>query len=132
MTRVLVVQRDPAVAQRMTADLQSAGFEVEHCTGPAHEPCPIVGGLPCPLADRADVLLYDALIAGDGEGGHALIAELRDAYADLPVILTSADPRLAWVAREGPERVIPFVGYPDGKELVDAVETALGEQGLAV
>jgi hypothetical protein len=60
MTRVLVVQRDPSVADRMEADLRLAGYEVERCGGPQREECPVVGSMPCPLVDLADVLIYDA------------------------------------------------------------------------
>lgn len=132
MTRVLVVQRDPAVADRMEADLRQAGYEVERCGGPAREECPIVGSMPCTLVDRADVLVYDAWVAGDSDGGRRLVTELRDVYADLPVILTSADESLDWVEEEGPNRVTPFHGVPDARMLVDAVELALTEQGMAV
>jgi DNA-binding NtrC family response regulator len=97
MTRVLVVQRDPAVAERIAADLGRAGYETELCGGPEREPCPIGSELPCPLVDRADVLVYDAWVAGDSDGGHQLISHLRDVYADLPVILTSTTSSLDWV-----------------------------------
>ena len=39
MTRVLVVQRDPAVAEQMAASLRGAGYETELCGGPQREPC---------------------------------------------------------------------------------------------
>jgi DNA-binding NtrC family response regulator len=132
MTRVIVVQRDPAVGARIAADLRGAGYEIEQCDGPGHAPCPVIGGLPCPLVDRADVLLYDAWAAGDSAGGRRLVAELRDVYADLPVILTSADRSLDWVDEEGPNRVTAFEGHPTGEVLVAAVEQALADQGLAV
>jgi DNA-binding NtrC family response regulator len=132
MTRVLVVQRDPAVAERMAADLGRAGYETELCGGPEREPCPIGSELPCPLVDRADVLVYDAWVAGDSDDGHQLIAHLRDVYADLPVVLTSTSSSLDWVEREGPHRVLPLEGEPEPAALVDAIETALSDQGMAV
>jgi len=132
MTRVLVVQRDPAVADRMEADLRRFGYEVERCGGPEREQCPIAGSLPCTLVDRADVLVYDAWVAGDSDGGRRLISDLRELYVDLPVILTSADESLDWVEEEGPHRVIPFRTVPGARLLADAVEMALAEQGMAV
>jgi hypothetical protein len=132
MTRVLIVQRDPAVAARIAEDLGAAGYETELCGGPQHEPCPVVEALPCPLVDRADVLVYDAWVAGGSDAGEQLIAELRDVYVDLPVVLTSVDPSLDWVVREGPGRVFPLTGEPDARVLADTIETALADQGMAV
>ncbi len=132
MTHVLIVQRDPAVADQMAADLRRAGFETELCGGPRQERCPVVEDLPCPLVDRADVLVYDAFVAGDSEGGHRLVAHLRDVYADLPVVLTSAKASLPWVEGEGPERVFPLGDRPDPATLLAAIEMALSDQGMAV
>jgi CheY-like chemotaxis protein len=42
MTRVLVVQRDQAVAEQMAASLRGAGYETELCGGPGREPCPVI------------------------------------------------------------------------------------------
>lgn len=132
MTRVLVVQRDPAVAEQIIAGLSRAGYEIETCGGPEQEACPVIADLPCPLVDRADVLVYDAWVAGDSGSGHHLVSELREVYADLPVVLTSVDPSVEWAEREGPHRVIPLGTRPSEAELLEAVEAALGEQGMAV
>ncbi len=85
MTRVIVVDRDPAAAARRAAELQAVGYEVEQCGGPETQPCAILGDQPCPLADRADVLVYDAWAAGGSDAGRRLIAEVRETYPDLPV-----------------------------------------------
>lgn len=132
MTRVLVVQRDQAVAEQMIAELHRAGYVTESCGGPEAEPCPVAVDLPCPLVDRADVLVYDAWVAGDAEAGHHLISELRELYVDLPVVLTSADPSVDWVERDGPHRVIPLGSHPSTDELVAAIELAVTDQGMAV
>jgi hypothetical protein len=132
MTRVIVVDRDPAAAARRAAELQAAGYEVEQCGGPESQPCAILGDLPCPLADRADILVYDAWAGGDREGSRQLIAHLRDVYVDLPIVLTSVDDSVDWVDTEGPERVTPVRGQPTTEVLTAAIETALGEQGMAV
>jgi len=53
-------------------------------------------------------------------------------YADLPVVLTSVDPSVGWAEREGPHRVIPLGSRPTDTELIEAIEVALGDQGMAV
>lgn len=132
MTRVLVVQRDQAVAEQMAVDLRRAGYDTEMCGGPEVEPCPVIQDLPCPLVDRADVLVYDAWVAGGSEAGHRLVSELREVYVDLPVVLTSVDGSLDWVERDGPHRVVPLGPRPAIDDLVAAIELALTEQGMAV
>jgi hypothetical protein len=132
MTRAVVVDTDPARAQRHAAALRSVGYEVETCGGPGVEPCPVVGRLPCPLVDRADVLIFDARVAGEDGGGSRLVADLRDLYVDLPLILTSVDPGLDWVETEGRNRVTPLAGDPGPEQLLAAVEVALADQAMAV
>ncbi len=132
MTRVLVVQRDPATAERMVAILHGAGYETELCGGPGQEPCPVMGDMPCPLVDRADVLVYDAWVAGDSVGGQQLVSQLREVYVDLPVVLTSVDGSVGWAEREGPNRVTALGSQPADAELIAAIEVALGDQGMAV
>ena len=132
MTRVIVVNHDPAVAAEQAALLRSAGYEVELCGGPVALPCPVLEDLPCPLVDRADVLVYDAWAAGDSDGGRRLVGHLREVYADLPVVLTAVDDRLAWVETEGPGRVTPLSGRPSLEGLRQAIEGALADQGMAV
>ncbi len=132
MTRVVVVNHDPELAAEQAALLRAAGYEVEQCGGPLAEPCPVLSDLPCPLVDRADVLLYDAWAAGDSDGGRQLVNHLRDVYADLPVVLTSVDDRLQWVTTEGPDRVTPLTGRPTGEQLRAAIEHAIEDQGMAV
>lgn len=78
--------RDPGLAERQAETLRAAGYEVELCGDPLQDPCPAIKSLPCPLVDRADVLIYDALIA-DSDGGRQLVAELRETYVDPPVVL---------------------------------------------
>jgi 3-deoxy-D-manno-octulosonic-acid transferase len=132
VSRVVVVSRDPRVAARRAEMLRGAGFLVELCGGPAQEPCPVLGSLPCPLVDRADVLVYDAAVAGDGAASEQLVAEVRETYPDLPVVLTSVERGRDWVKTDGPHRVTPLAGDPSLEELVAAVQAALGDQGMAV
>ncbi len=132
MTRVVVVHRQPDVAAEQAAILRGAGYQVEVCGGPTNDPCPVVHDLPCPLADGADALVYEAWAAGDSDAGRQLVAHVRDLYADLPLVLTDVDGSLSWVETEGPERVTPLVGRPDGDALLGAVAAALADQGMAV
>jgi hypothetical protein len=132
MARVIVVHHDPRVAAEQAGMLRVLGYEVETCGGPAAEPCPVLDDHPCPIADGADVLVYDAWAAGDSDGGRQLVAHLRDLYADLPLVLTAVDGSLSWVEREGPERVIPLPERPDADRLAAAVAAALADQGMAV
>ena len=132
MSTVVVVNRDPHVAARHAQALRAAGHVVELCGGPQMEPCPVIGDLPCPLVDRADVLIYDAWVAGGSDAGCRLIADLRETYPDLPVVLTSVDGSLGWVETDGPHRVTPLAGDPSADELAAAVEAALADQGMAV
>ena len=85
-----------------------------------------------PLVDRADVLVYDAWVAGDAVGGQQLVSELREVYVDLPVVLTSVDQSVGWPERNGPHRVIPLGSRPSDTDLLEAIEIALGDQGMAV
>ena len=132
MTRVLVVHNDPAIADRVAANLQLAGYDTDTCLGPMDQQCPVVEGLPCPRADGSDVLVYDARVVGDAEGMRNLALHLRDVYADLPVVLTSVDDSAGWVTLDGPDRVVPVPLDADPTALREAVETALTEQGMAV
>jgi hypothetical protein len=132
MVRAVVVEGDVGEARRKADALRAAGYTVELCGGPEHDPCPVMGNLPCPLVDRADVLIYDAWVGGGGDYSRALVAEVRETYPDLPVVLTSVDPTSSWVETEGPRRVTPLRARPSGAELLAAVETALSDQGLAV
>jgi hypothetical protein len=132
MTTAVVVNSDPQMAARHVEALRSAGYIVETCGGPQQEACPVLGDLPCPLVDRADVLVYDAWVAGTSDAGRRLVAEVRETYPDLPVVLTSVGPGLDWVASEGPHRVTPLAGDASADDLRQAVEMALADQGMAV
>ncbi len=131
MTRVIVVHPDLAVATDEAAPLIQAGYAVNLCAGPIAHPCPVLSEQVCPLADAADVLVYDALVAGP-QGGPRLIAELREIYADLPVVLTVTGDVPSWVETSGPYRVTPIVRPFTHQQLISAIEGALADQGMAV
>jgi hypothetical protein len=130
MTRLLVVHPNPLIAWDRAAALEHAGYEVETCPGPADAACPILADQPCPLLDRADVLIYDAALGSAGEM-QFLVAHLRDAYADLPLVVIGPDAE-SWTELAGPRRVwrVPQVGTVG--QLAAVVEEALTEQGMAV
>lgn len=132
MVTAVVVNKDPRLAAKHAQALRAAGYTVELCGGPQQEPCPVAGDLPCPLVDRADVLVYDAWVAGGPDAGRQLIAELRETYPDLPVVLTSAGPGVNWVETEGPHRVTPLADDSSSSVLIAAVDAALADQGMAV
>jgi CheY-like chemotaxis protein len=132
MVRAVVVNQNARLAARHAAVLREAGYVVELCGGPSQDPCPLAGNLPCPLVDRADVLIYDAWIAGTADDSRLLITELRETYPDLPIVLTSANGRVDWIELEGPHRVTPVVANPTPEVLRAAVEVALADQGMAV
>ena len=132
MSTAVVVNKDHRLAATQAETLRAAGYVVETCGGPEQEACPVLGNLPCPLVDRADVLVYDAWVAGSSDAGRQLVTEMRETYPDLPIVLTSVDNELAWVEREGPHRVTPLAGEPEPEALLAAVEAALADQGMAV
>jgi hypothetical protein len=132
VVKAVVVSWDAWLVARDAETLRGAGYAVETCGGPRQEPCPVLGNLPCPLVDGADVLVYDAWAAGDSEAARRLIGEVRETYPDLPVVLTSVDSRIDWVVTEGPTRVTPVAADATPAELLAAVEAALADQGMAV
>lgn len=132
MVRAVVVNHDARLAEEHAAALRAAGYQVETCGGPDQDPCPVLAGLPCPLADRADVLVYDAWVAGGAAAARDLVTEVRETYPDLPIVLTSVEPGVDWVEVEGPHRVTPIAGQPSPDELCEAVGSALSDQGMAV
>ncbi len=125
MRRVLVVNHDLDLADQEVDSLRRAGYIVEQCSGPIRGPCPVLSGLPCPWADRADVLVYDVWATGDTDGGRQLIHELRTIHPEIPIVLTAPGIELDWVQTEGPDRVTPLVGALTGERLAAAIETAI-------
>src|SRR5450759_1214818 len=93
--RAALVSRDPATASRQAEVLRAAGYDVETCGGPQHEPCPVLGGLPCPMVDRADVLIYDAWVAGSADAGRPQHLGLAAGGGRVPADQGSPGPRLS-------------------------------------
>lgn len=129
VTRVLVVNHDIDLADEEVDALRRRGFDVTECGGPIGAHCPILAGLPCSLADGADVLVYDAFSTGEPDGARRLIEGLRDIHPDVPVVLTAAGIEPDWIETIGAHRVTPLVGTPTGARLAEAIETAIAKAG---
>lgn len=125
MTTVLVVNHDIDLEDQEAESLRRFGYEIEQCSGPTANTCPVLAGHPCGLADRADVLVYDAWASGDADGARALIDGLRDLHPDVPVVLTVPGIGLDWIEDEGPHRVVTLMGQPTGARLHEAIQRAL-------
>lgn len=139
MTRALVVQPDAAAASSDVAALACAGYVVEACSRRRLEGCPVLGGRPCRLVERADVLIYDTAVAPDRPSFRHLVDGLRGLYADKALVIASEPPglddddieptpeglRIAGLTRPG-RAIVRVVGRPSPDTLAYAVEEALG------
>jgi DNA-binding NtrC family response regulator len=125
MTRVLVVHHDLDLAGQEVDSLRRHGYEVNECSGPTRNQCPVLAGRPCDLAERADVLVYDVWASGDIDGSKTLIDNIRDIHPDTPVVLTSPGLDLAWEEDSGPHAVTTLRGQPTGDRLHEAIQVAL-------
>jgi hypothetical protein len=125
MTTVLVVNHDIDLADQEVESLRRFGYAVEQCSGPTANVCPVLAGRECTLAQRADVLVYDAWASGDAEGARTLINGLRDLHPDVPLVLTVPGLGLDWIEEEGPHRVVTLMGQPTGARLHESIQRAL-------
>jgi hypothetical protein len=130
MTRVLVVHHDLDLAGQEVDSLRRLGYDVIECGGPTWNQCPVLAGRRCDLAERADVLVYDAWASGDADGARALIEKIREIHPDTPVVLTSPGLALSWEADSGEHRVTSLLGQPTGARLHEAIQTALAAASL--
>lgn len=132
MTRVLLVHHDIDLADQESDSLRRHGYDVEQCLGPIGASCPILSGQECELADRADVLVYDAWATGEPDGARRLIEGLREIHPDVPVVLCASGIEPDWIDVAGLHRVTPLVGAPTGARLAEAIERALAQAALQV
>lgn len=132
MTRVLLVHHDIDLADQESDSLRRHGYDVEQCLGPIGASCPILSGHECELADRADVLVYDAWATGEPDGARRLIEGLREIHPDVPVVLCASGIEPDWIDVGGLHRVTPLVGAPTGARLAEAIERALAQAALQV
>jgi hypothetical protein len=128
MTRVLVIHHDIDLADQEVDSLRRRGFEVRQCMGPVGASCPILSGLPCDLAEAADVLVYDAFVTGEPDGAQTLIEGMREIHPEVPIVLVASGMEPAWMETAGAHGVTPLVGSPTGDRLAAAIEEALATQ----
>ena len=132
MTRVLVIHHDIDLSDQEVDSLRRRGYDTRQCLGPIGSSCPILSGLPCDLAEEADVLVYDAFVTGEPDGAQGLIEGMREMHPDVPIVLVASGMEPAWMETAGQHGVTPLVGLPTGERLAEAVEAALaGRQGPA-
>jgi hypothetical protein len=124
MTRALIVHHDIDLADQEVESLRRLGYEVEQCSGPTANTCPILNGGECHLADEADVMVYDAWASGDIEGSAELIIGLRRAHPEVPIVLTTPSVGFAWEPINDPG-VVELGGQPTGANLHAAIQQAL-------
>jgi hypothetical protein len=113
MRTIIIAQRDSQFADRLAAVLRDGGYRAVTCPGPWPPDLRCIrhdAGY-CPLAEAADLLIYDPdLVArGEDQQEHRLVEESAEAEADVPVLL-------AWPSDDEPTSVrgilerVPRVG----------------------
>ena len=115
------------LADQEVASLRRLGYVVEQCSGPTANTCPVLNGGRCALAERSDVLVYDAWASGDADGSTELIADLRRVHPDVPIVLTFPGIGLEGFDDEPAHGVVPLVGQPTGARLHEAIQVALAQ-----
>ncbi len=131
MPRALVVHHDIDLADQEADSLRRYGYEVVQCSGPSANTCPVLNGETCPLAEEADVLVYDAWASGDMDGAAELIDGLRRTHPDQPIVLTYPGIGLSNMDDEPADGVVPMFGQPTGANLHAAIVRALDAVGKA-
>lgn len=126
MTRALIVHHDIDLADQEVESLRRLGYEVDQCSGPTANTCPVLNGATCEMAANSDVLVYDAWASGDSDGSTELIAGLRRLHPDVPIVLTFPGMGLAGFDDEPTHGVVPLSGQPTGARLHEAIQEAIG------
>jgi hypothetical protein len=127
MTRALVVHHDIDLADQEVESLRRYGYEVEQCSGPSANTCPVLNGGRCAMADRSDVLVYDAFADGDIDGAQRLISDLRRVHSSVPIVLTFPGVGMTGFDDEPAHGVVPMYGQPTGANLHVAIQQAIAE-----
>ncbi|HLA15995.1 MAG TPA: hypothetical protein VJZ72_03755 [Candidatus Limnocylindrales bacterium] len=128
MTRALLVEHDPAVAERIAATLAMVGYAVDRCPGPTVACCPVLGGCGCTLVERADVLVYNVVDARFAAGDVRLSDELRSLYRDRALILLGPDSGRGAIDQPGGPGVVRLRNRADPERLALAIEDALADR----
>ncbi len=127
MTRALVVHHDIDLADQEVESLRRFGYEVEQCSGPTANTCPVLNGGTCALAEASDVMIYDAWADGDIDGATQLISELRRVHPQVPIVLTFPGVGMSGFDDEPAHGVVPLLGQPTGARLHEAIQRAISE-----
>ena len=130
---VLLVESDEAESRRLGRALEGAGYEVVACPGPSAPDYRCIGGREgyCPLVERADVVVLDPWLAGDEIGVGTSADTLVRLYAGrgrTVLLLGSA----GWLDPFIGGHIVGLGERPDAGELVDAVRSAPGAEGLVL
>ena len=125
MTRALVVHHDIDLADQEVESLRRFGYDVEQCSGPTANTCPVLNGGTCDMAERSDVLVYDAWASGDSNGSGELIAGLRRVHPTVPIVLTYPGIGISGFDDEPTHGVVPMTGQPTGARLHEAIQRAI-------
>ena len=125
MTRALVVHHDIDLADQEVESLRRFGYDVEQCSGPTANTCPILNGGSCDMAERSDVLVYDAWASGDSDGSGELIAGLRRVHPTVPIVLTYPGIGMTGFDDEAAHGVVSMTGQPTGARLHEAIQSAI-------
>jgi hypothetical protein len=131
VTRALVVHHDIDLADQEVESLRRYGYEVDQCSGPTANTCPILNGARCDMAEESDVLVYDAWASGDIDGSGDLIAGLRRAHPRVPIVLTYPGIGMSGFDDEPAHGVVPLTGQPTGARLHEAIQRAIAELHVA-
>lgn len=124
---ILLVQPDARAAERYTAWLRADGYRVIDCSGPRppHYACYMLETARCPLAEAADLLIYDAWMPCDeGEpDATELVRALRARYPAKSVLLVAPrggmPPGLIAPALQDPD--LCLLSCPDRRSLLRTV-----------
>ena len=123
MEKVLIVEDDPPLRLAMTKALRSAGYEVATAKSGTE-------GLEAALADPPDVVLLDVMLPG--KNGYEVLAELRAADPELPIVMITAKGEEADKVRGLELGADEYVVKPVGvAELQARVAAALRRRRLA-
>ena len=127
MTRALVVHHDIDMADQEVESLRRFGYQVEQCSGPTANTCPVLNGGRCQMAEDSDVLVYDAWADGDIDGATELIADLRRVHPQVPIVLTFPGIGMSGFDDEPTHGVVPLLGQPTGARLHEAIQEAIAQ-----
>ena len=78
------------------------------------------------MAERSDVLVYDAFASGDIDGSGELVAALRRAHPSVPIVLTVPGVGYAWEPTDD-AGVVELQGQPTGARLHEAIQRAIAD-----